>query len=158
MGAIGAGGVSEGVPPPLSTAARAFLAACRIGHLATAGADGAPHVVPVCFALDGGALYVTVDEKPKRAGELKRVRNILENPAVAFVADRYDEDWSRLGWVMLRGRAEILRAGAEHDAAQDLLRDRYPQYRAMDLATLPVIALRIAQATQWGDLTPHEQS
>lgn len=158
MGAIGAGGVSEGVPPPPSAAARAFLAASRVGHLATAGADGAPHVIPVCFALDGNTLYVTVDEKPKRAGELKRVRNILENPAVAFVADRYDEDWSRLGWVMLRGRAEILRAGAEHDSAQDLLRDRYPQYRAMDLATLPVIALRIARATQWGDLTPHEQS
>lgn len=155
MGAVGAGGVSGDTPSLPSAAARAFLAACRVGHLATAGADGAPHVVPVCFALDGDTLYVTVDEKPKRAGELKRVRNILENPAVAFVADRYDEDWTRLGWVMLRGRAEILRAGAEHDAAQDLLRDRYPQYRAMNLAALPVIALRIARAAQWGALTPH---
>ncbi len=150
--------MSAGAPPLPSAAARAFLTVHRVGHLATAGADGAPHVIPVCFALDGGTLYVTVDEKPKRAGELKRVRNILENPAVAFVADRYDEDWSRLGWVMLRGRAEILRAGAEHDAAQDLLRARYAQYRAMDLAALPVIALRIARATQWGNLASHEQS
>lgn len=158
MGADGAGDVNERTPPLPSAAARAFLAACRVGHLATADADGAPHVIPVCFALDSDTLYVTIDQKPKRAGELKRVRNILANPAVAFVADRYDDDWSRLAWVMLHGRAEILRAGAEHDAAQDLLRDRYPQYRAMDLAALPVIALRIDRAAQWGDLTPHAQS
>jgi PPOX class probable F420-dependent enzyme len=69
-----------------------------------------PHVVPVCFALSRDALYITIDEKPKRgpATALKRLRNIAENPAVAVITDRYDEDWARLGWVMLRGRAEIL--------------------------------------------------
>jgi PPOX class probable F420-dependent enzyme len=95
-----------------------------------------------------------VDEKPKRRDiPLKRVRNILENPKAAFVADRYDEDWRRLGWVMLRGEAEILEAGPEHDHAQALLTARYPQYRAMHLSGLPVIALRIARATSWGDLS-----
>jgi PPOX class probable F420-dependent enzyme len=110
--------------------------------------------VPVCFALDAGALYVTIDEKPKRptARPLKRLRNMLENPSVAFVADRYAEDWTQLGWVMLRGRVEILTAGVEHDRAQVLLRERYPQYRTMQLAALPVIALRVERVTSWGNL------
>ena len=138
----------------LSEDERRFLAAARVARLATADRDGRPHVVPVCFALDGASLYITIDEKPKRAGgrPLKRLRNLMDNPATAFVADRYDEDWTRLGWVMLRGRAEILADGAEHDRAQALLRERYAQYRAMELADLPVIALRIARVTAWGDL------
>jgi PPOX class probable F420-dependent enzyme len=84
---------------------------------------------------------------------LKRVRNILENPNVAFIVDRYDEDWTRLGWVMLRGRAEILYDGAEHDQAQALLRTKYAQYRSMKLEDLAVIALRIARVASWGDLS-----
>jgi PPOX class probable F420-dependent enzyme len=108
----------------------------------------------VCYAVADETLYITIDEKPKRQDRpMKRLRNILENPQAAFVADYYDEDWRRLGWVMLRGRAEILEAGPEHDMAQALLRARYPQYRAMELAGLPVIALRIARATSWGDLS-----
>ena len=132
----------------------AFLAAHRVARLATADGKGVPHVVPVCFAVRGMALYITVDEKPKRNTQLKRLRNIAENPAVAVTLDRYDEDWRRLGWVMLRGRAEILSEGAEHDRAQALLRARYPQLRAMALDTLPVIALRIDRVSGWGDLTP----
>ncbi|HEX3403972.1 MAG TPA: TIGR03668 family PPOX class F420-dependent oxidoreductase [Acetobacteraceae bacterium] len=133
---------------------RGFLMAQRVGRLATADARGNPHVVPVCFAISGDTLYVTIDEKPKRAGgrPLKRLRNMLDNPSTAFVADRYDEDWSKLGWVMLRGRADILADGAEHDRAQALLRERYAPYRAMQLADLPVIALRIERVTSWGNL------
>ncbi|HZP91270.1 MAG TPA: TIGR03668 family PPOX class F420-dependent oxidoreductase, partial [Burkholderiales bacterium] len=131
---------------------RTFLAAGRVARLATADARGVPHVVPVCYAVAGDSAYITIDEKPKRAGPLKRVRNVLENPAVALVVDRYDEDWSRLGWVMLRGRAEVLPAGQEHDAAQSLLRSRYPQLQRMQIGGLPVIALRIETATSWGDL------
>ncbi|HTZ76880.1 MAG TPA: TIGR03668 family PPOX class F420-dependent oxidoreductase [Stellaceae bacterium] len=133
---------------------RDFLAAQRVGHLATADARGRPHVVPVCFALGDTTIYITIDEKPKRASArpLKRLRNIAENPATAFVADRYDEDWSRLGWVMLRGRAEILGEGKEHDDAQTLLAQRYPQLRVMAIAQLSVIALRIETATSWGRL------
>jgi PPOX class probable F420-dependent enzyme len=130
-----------------------FLLARRLGHLATADRSGAPHVVPVCYALGEAALYVTVDEKPKRQDRpLKRLRNIAENPRVALVVDRWDEDWRRLGWVMLRGRAEVLTKGPEHDRAQALLRARYPQYAGMDLAPLPVIALRVTRVTSWGDL------
>ena len=138
----------------MNDAVRYFLEAERVGHLATADARGAPHVVPVCYAVRGEALYITVDEKPKRASArpLKRIANILANPAVAVGVDRYNEDWSRLGWVMLRGLAEILMDGAEHDAAQNLLRQRYTQYRAMRLEDLPVIALRITTVTAWGRL------
>jgi PPOX class probable F420-dependent enzyme len=137
----------------LSDAQRRFLEAGRVAHLATVDARGAPHVVPVCYAIADATLYITIDEKPKRQDvPLKRLRNILANPAVAVTVDRWDEDWTRLAWVMLRGRAEILADGAEHDRAQTLLRTRYPQYRAMDLAPLPVIALRIERATSWGQI------
>ncbi|HEY2618542.1 MAG TPA: TIGR03668 family PPOX class F420-dependent oxidoreductase [Acetobacteraceae bacterium] len=132
----------------------AFLASQRVGRLATADARGNPHVVPVCFAIADATLYVTIDEKPKRAAALplKRLRNMMDNPSVAFVADRYDEDWRELGWVMLRGRAEVLADGPEHDRAQVLLRRRYVQYRSMQLTELPVIALRIERVTAWGNL------
>jgi len=138
----------------LSHAQRRFVETRRVGHLATADRSGAPFLTPVCFALDEATLYITIDEKPKRQDRsLKRVRNILENPRVAFIVDRWDEDWVRLGWVMLRGPAEILDSGAEHDAAQDLLRGRYPQYGGMNLTGLPVIALRISHVASWGDLS-----
>jgi PPOX class probable F420-dependent enzyme len=139
----------------LSERERRFLADRRVAHLATADRRAAPHVVPVCFAVIEQTLYITIDEKPKQASSvpLKRIRNIAENPAVAVVVDRYDEDWTRLGWVMLRGRAEILAEGTEHDAAQALLRSRYPQLAAMRIARHPVIAVRIEKATSWGDLS-----
>ena len=138
----------------LSAEQAAFLMAQRVGRLATVDAAGNPHVVPVCFAVSEINLYITIDEKPKRATSrpLKRLRNMIENPSTAFVADRYDEDWTRLGWVMLRGRAEILTNGTEHDRAQALLRERYPQYRTMQLTELPVVAIRIVRATSWGNL------
>jgi PPOX class probable F420-dependent enzyme len=139
----------------LSQIERRFLAERRVAHLATADLHGVPHVVPVCFAISQATLYITIDEKPKRqAGTaLKRLRNIAENPAVAVVVDRYDEDWTRLGWIMLRGHAEILDAGTEHDGAQALLRSRYPQLQAMRIAEHPVIAVRIERTTSWGDLS-----
>jgi PPOX class probable F420-dependent enzyme len=137
----------------LSDAARAFCERCRIARLATADAKGVPHLVPVCYAIIDNALYITIDEKPKRTDvPLKRLRNISENPEIAVTMDRWDEDWRRLAWVMLHGRAEILWDGVEHDAAQERLRQRYPQYRNMNLAPLPVIAMRIARASAWGDL------
>jgi PPOX class probable F420-dependent enzyme len=139
----------------LSEVQHRFLSSRRIAHLATADAAGTPAVVPVCFAVAAETLYITIDRKPKGDPlRLKRLRNIAENPAAAVVVDRYDEDWRRLGWVLLRGRAEILGAGDEHDRAQTLLQERYPQLAAMDIAALPVIALRIERATSWGDLMP----
>jgi PPOX class probable F420-dependent enzyme len=134
---------------------RRFLTSLRVAHLATADTDAIPHVVPVCFVVCADTLYVTIDAKPKRrpGSELKRIRNIMANPRVAIVADRYDEDWTRLGWVMLHGRADILVEGREHDEAQALLRSRYAQLEGMPIAAYPVIAVRIERAKSWGNLS-----
>ncbi|MCY4407721.1 MAG: TIGR03668 family PPOX class F420-dependent oxidoreductase [Rhodospirillaceae bacterium] len=142
--------MDEGWGAVLGEDERAFLEGQRVAHLATADGAGIPNVGPVCFAVAGDSLYMTIDRKPKSGKPLKRLRNIAENPHVALTADHYDDDdWSRLRWVMVRGRAEILESGAEHDDAQRLLRAKYPQYRAMDLAPLPVIAIRIERVTSW---------
>ena len=142
----------------LSDGERRFVAHRRIAHLATADSRRVPHVVPVCFVVSESTLYITIDEKPKRhpGNALKRLRNIVENPVVAVVVDHYDEDWSLLGWVMLRGHAEILTDGTEHNAAQALLRSRYRQLDAMQIAQHPVIAVRIERTTSWGNLSVAE--
>lgn len=142
----------------LSDGERRFLDHLRVAHLATADRHAMPHVVPVCFAVSQSSLYITIDEKPKRSAgtTLKRLRNVAENPQAAVVVDRYDEDWTLLGWVMVRGRAEILEAGSEHDNAQTLLCARYPQLQAMQISQYPVIALRIERAISWGNLSVPE--
>ena len=143
-----------------SESERQFLADRKVAHLASADARAVPHVVPVCFAISKGTLYITIDDKPKqRPGTtLKRLRNIAENPVVAVVVDRYDDDWSLLGWVMLRGHAEILSAGREHDNAQALLRARYRQLEVMQIALHSVIAVRIERITSWGNLSVVESA
>ena len=141
----------------LSERERHFVDTRRVAHLATADAAAVPHVVPVCFGLADDRVYITIDQKPKREGgrPLKRLRNIADNPHAAIVFDRYDEDWRRLAWVMLHGRAEILAAGGEeHGRAQSLLRARYLQLDAMRIEGLPVIAIRIERVVSWGDLQP----
>jgi len=143
---------ASGVLSPDQTA---FLVRRRVAHLATADAEGRPHAVPVCFAYAPGAVYIALDEKPKDVppDRLKRVRNILENPSVTLVADRYEEDWSLLAFVMVRGRAELLDPGSEeHASAVRLLRGKYHQYEAMRLEENPVIAIRPWSAASWGAL------
>ena len=129
-----------------------FIQHQRVAHLATADAAGRPHVIPVCFACLDGRIYIAIDEKPKRSLRLKRLRNIEENPQVSLVFDRYDEDWSRLGWVMVHGRAAIIDGGQEHELAVAALRERYEQYRSMTLEGRPVISVRVERVSSWGDL------
>jgi PPOX class probable F420-dependent enzyme len=133
---------------------RRFLAVQRVARLATADAAGRPHVVPICYAVTGDTVYFTVDEKPKKkpGARLKRLSNLRENPFAALVVDRYDEDWTRLGWVMLQGSAEILESGDEHARAQANLRARYPQLATMRIAGLPVVAVRVHHVASWGQL------
>jgi PPOX class probable F420-dependent enzyme len=133
---------------------RRFLEAERVARLATADRSGRPHVVPICYALLGDTVYFTIDEKPKRrpGAALKRLANLRENPFAALVVDRYHEDWSRLAWVMVQGRAAILPSGSEHDRAQAALRARYPQLAAMRIAHLPVVAILLDHAASWGRL------
>jgi PPOX class probable F420-dependent enzyme len=98
-----------------------------------------------------GVFYFVVDEKPKRTSNLKRLRNITENPKVALVIDRYDEDWSRLGWLMVQGRASVVAAGAERERAVTALRDKYEQYGEMALDG-PVVRITPGKVMSWGEL------
>jgi PPOX class probable F420-dependent enzyme len=127
----------------------------RVAHLATADAAGRPHVVPVCFVFVGGAddsvIYIALDEKPKRRSPLglKRVRNIRENDHVALVVDHYEENWARLRYALVFGRASLLRDDTEHLNAVSELRSKYPQYRDMALDTHPVIKVRVQRIVGW---------
>jgi PPOX class probable F420-dependent enzyme len=119
--------------------------AARVARLATVGADGFPHVVPICFALDGGTLYTAVDDKPKRTRRLRRLANIEANPGVEVVIDHWDEDWSRLWWVRLRGRARV----ADRDErALELLVAKYPQYRERPPAG-PFVVVEVEERMEW---------
>jgi coenzyme F420-0:L-glutamate ligase/coenzyme F420-1:gamma-L-glutamate ligase len=128
-----------------------FLSRQRVAHLATADAAGRPHVIPIVYAVGGGVLYTAIDAKPKRTSpeRLRRIRNILANPRAAVVADTYSEDWSSLAYVLVEGPAHILEGGPEYERALRLLREKYPQYRAMNLDGLPVIAIRIERIVGW---------
>ena len=122
--------------------------------MATADAQGVPHVVPICYAYDGRHIYLVIDLKPKRvsARRLKRVRNILANPQVAVVIDDYLEDWSRLAYVIVHGKAELLEDGAEQRRAITLLKEKYPQYREMGIENSPVIRITQERIVSWGTL------
>lgn len=130
----------------------AFVRSARLGYLATVDETGEPSNIPFCFAFDGATLYSSIDEKPKsRAlGRLKRLRNIRADPRVCVVINRYDEDWSQLGHIVMRGRARVLRQGQQHDKAVRLLRRKYPQYRRMAIHERPIIAIRITRYAAWG--------
>lgn len=131
--------------------ALALLRDARVGRLATADAAGRPLVVPVCYAFDGAGCYSAVDAKPKQTRNLRRLKNIADNPQVSLVVDVWDEDWSRLCWVIVEGRAEVLGAGAEFARAIDLLVEKYPQYRALplDRSGGAVITIRPRRMLAW---------
>ena len=133
-----------------AAAARSRFAAARAARLATVGADGRPHLVPIVFAVDGDTLYTAVDDvKPKATQRLRRLRNIAANPAVALLADHYDDDWSALWWVRADGTARVLDpADAEAGRARALLAERYEQYRAAPPPG-PVIAVAVERWTGW---------
>lgn len=117
----------------------------RVARLATLGTDGRPHVVPICFALDGDTLYTAVDAKPKSTRALRRLANIESDPRVEIVIDHYDEDWSKLWWVRLSGRARVI----DHDArGLELLQAKYPQYRD-DPPAGPFVVVAIQARTAW---------
>jgi coenzyme F420-0:L-glutamate ligase / coenzyme F420-1:gamma-L-glutamate ligase len=122
-----------------------FLAHSRVAHLATAGADAAPHAVPLCFWFDGANFYFVIDQKPKRNTglKLKRMRNIAANPRVALLIDHYEEDWNQLAYVLIEGRARVVEDAEEYMLALRNLRDKYPQYRNMALSQENNLMVRI---------------
>jgi PPOX class probable F420-dependent enzyme len=109
------------------------LAEARVARLATADSEGRPHVVPICFALDGNHLYSAVDHKPKRSPDLRRLDNLRANPSASVMVDHYAEDWGQLWWVRADGTATVLdpeddEVGEERGRAVALLADKYEQY------------------------------
>ncbi len=131
--------------------AKEFLGKSRLAHLATSSKHGKPHVVPVCYVYDGVSIYSSIDEKPKRANpnRLRRVLNIIENPHVSMVVDQYEEDWSKLRYVLVQGLARIAHEGDEHRRAVSLLREKYPQYSAMKLENRPIIKIEPTRVATW---------
>jgi PPOX class probable F420-dependent enzyme len=129
----------------------ALIRSARVAHLATADAKGQPHVIPICFVFDGKNFYSPIDEKPKRVApqKLKRIRNILENPQVSLVIDSYNEDWRKLNYVLLFGKARVLVSGVKHRNAVKLLRRKYSQYREMTIDRLPMILVRPTRIRSW---------
>jgi PPOX class probable F420-dependent enzyme len=108
---------------------RGRVAAARVARLATLGRDGAPHLVPLCFVLDGEVLYSAVDQKKKRTLRLRRLDNVRRDPRVSVLVDHYEEAWSKLWWVRIEGEARELEPGAEAEEAVRLLTSKYEQYR-----------------------------
>ncbi len=138
---------------PLHPLALRLVRTARIAHLATADKHGQPHVIPICFVFDGKCFYSPIDEKPKRSApnQLKRLKNIRENPRVSLVIDRYDENWRRLAYVLIRGSAKISSKGARHATALRLLRKKYRQYQRMQLEGRPVIIITAREFRSWGN-------
>ena len=137
----------------LTEAEIAFVHAQRVARLATADVDGHPHIVPVCYAFDGTRFYTPLDEKPKRVDEskLQRVRNIEARHEASLLIDQYDDDWSGLGYVLVHGHAGLLQPGDSlHTQALALLRERYVQYKTMELERHLVIVITPHSVTSWG--------
>jgi PPOX class probable F420-dependent enzyme len=124
------------------------LTAARVARLATIDPDGRPHLVPIVFALDGDTLYSAVDRKPKRSTTLRRIENARARPDVTILVDHYEDDWSRLWWVRIRGRARVLDDGEERERALELLREKYAQYRE-EPPEGPVLAVDITDVRGW---------
>jgi PPOX class probable F420-dependent enzyme len=127
---------------------RQLMATARVGRLATLAPGGRLHLVPICFALDGDVLYSAVDEKPKRSRRLQRIENVRARPEVAVLVDHYEEDWSRLWWVRLRGRGRVVERGSEFELALRLLAEKYDQYRRRP-APGPVLAIAVDEWRGW---------
>jgi PPOX class probable F420-dependent enzyme len=141
----------------VSRAVQNILKQARVARLATLDGKNRPHIVPICFAYDGKLLYTAIDRKPKRiTGErLVRLRNIRAVPRIALLIDQYDDDWTQLWYVLIRGKAKLIPKSAhkEHAWAIEKLRAKYPQYvQGMLADDAPIIRITPKQATVWGKI------
>lgn len=137
-------------------AVEAKLRITRVARLSTRDPEGWPHVIPVCFVYHRDIFYTPLDRKPKRVSvqKLARVRNIEANPEVALLLDQYDEDWDRLWYILVRGQASILTAGAEQNEVIAQLRNKYEQYISLEMlpADAPLIRIAPVNIISWGRL------
>ncbi|MDP6049608.1 MAG: TIGR03668 family PPOX class F420-dependent oxidoreductase [SAR202 cluster bacterium] len=134
-----------------------FILSLQVARLSTLTPSGAPHTIPICFALfDNDTIYTPIDTKPKKdiTKPLKRIENIANNDEVVVLFDRYSEDWGELAYVMAKGKAKLVSDEQENLQAMRLLENRYIQYR--DQNYLPrgakIIGIRVYDYTSWGNL------
>jgi len=139
----------------IDTPVRNYISDHRVARLATADPSGRPSVIPICYVFDGSTIYSPIDQKPKSvpASELKRVRNIEGNKEVCLVIDDYSDDWNELAYVQISGTAEMIEPGRErqdeHTRAVQMLRDKYVQYRSMDIDRTPMIKITPTRLKAW---------
>lgn len=127
---------------------RARVEEAPVARLATVDPAGRPHLVPIVFAVEGDVLYSAVDAKRKRGRRLQRLANIRANPLVSVLVDHYEEDWSRLWWVRIRGAARVLEKGPALEIGLSLLARKYPQY-IEDAPEGPVIEVTAEEWLGW---------
>jgi PPOX class probable F420-dependent enzyme len=137
------------VPGATDDDAAQRFAAMPVARLATVGRDGAPHLVPVVFAVEDNVVFSAVDGKPKSTQRLRRLANIEGNPAVSLLVDHYDSDWSRLWWVRADGTAQVHDDDRQAARGRAALRAKYPQYETVSLSG-PVIAVTVRRWSSWG--------
>jgi PPOX class probable F420-dependent enzyme len=128
--------------------ARSRFEEARVARLATVRPDGAPHVVPITFAIDGDSIVTAVDGKPKRGTRLQRFENVAANSRVSVLVDAYDADWTRLWWARADGHASVLADDADLQGVLAALRGRYPQYATVEL-TGPAMVIVVDRWSGW---------
>lgn len=131
---------------------RRLVSPAPVGRLATVRSDGHPHVVPICFVITDDVIYSAVDDKPKRHRHLQRISNVTATGTASLLVDEYHDDWSRLWWVRIDGRARLVDNTAESERAISLLSDKYPQYRNRRPPG-PVLALDVQRWVGWSAAT-----
>jgi PPOX class probable F420-dependent enzyme len=141
----------------IPAAVHKMLKKARVARLATLDEKNRPHIVPICFAYDGKLFYTAVDQKPKRVTRerLARLRNIRAVPRVALLIDEYDEDWTQLWYILIRGKAKLIPKWAHKERAGAFrkLRTKYAQYAQGMLADdAPIIRITPERATFWGKI------
>jgi len=134
---------------------KTYISDHRVARLATADSSGRPSIIPICYAFDGITIYSPIDRKPKSvpAKDLKRVRNLRANQFVCLIIDDYSNNWAELSYVQISGTAQMIEPEsepqAEHGRAVQMLRDKYPQYRSVDIDRTPMIKITPTRLKAW---------
>jgi PPOX class probable F420-dependent enzyme len=131
------------------SAMRRRFASARIARLASVTPDGRPHVVPICFVIDGDRIVTVVDHKPKTTTQLQRLDNIRANPSVTVLVDHYDEDWSSLWWVRADGFATVVDEVTGEEPLLLELRDKYRFNYGMQTMAGPAIVIEVERWSGW---------
>lgn len=138
----------------ISPEIQSFLESKSVAHLATADASGVPHVVPICYTVENSTLHFLLDSKPKTVSpyQLKRVKNISQNPNVSVVVDQYSDNWNELAYVLLRGKAFIMPDFDKSSEVIKSIRSRYPQYNEITIEQAILVKVEIENAYTWGTI------